>query len=161
MKTDPPQPPGGEYPLSALKPSYITDYVNQAGYLAATGKPAPAYNAALPSKTWVDTRKGVSPITIESYLTIGLDATNQIPAEPWIQMSDATAVSVNIKPDSGPIDPSTAGSYPVPCRTLLPNERPVLVEGGIVSIVNTDIFDPAPLETIKAMLKRVIVKLGA
>jgi len=158
---NPPQPPGGEYPLSKLTPTYIREFTNQAGYFKATGKTAAAYNPDLPIKTWDDTRKFGNPTDSVEYTVAILDASMQFPVIRHFTIPVAVAQWVNIPPDEGPIPPSTAGFYTRPIRSLLSNERPNPREGGQIDIINTDIFDPNPQQTAIALLKRICGKLGA
>lgn len=140
---DPPQPVGkGEYPLSALIPSTIKVYANQAAY-AATDKPVPAYNNAMPIKGWVDT--SVKPGTFEmiTYNTAHLDTDGQKPVVTTISVPSYLAGTINLPPDNGPQPTNNAGVFPTPIRALLPNEKLIASPFGI-SVVNTDIYDPAP-----------------
>lgn len=158
---NPPQPPGGEYSLSMLTPTYIREFTNQAGYLKATGKTAPTYNPEFPTKTWDDTRQFMHGTDSVEYTIAVLDASFQFPVIRHYTISAAVAHSVNIPPEEGPIPPSTAGFYVRPIRSLLSNERPNPREGGLIDIINTDIFDPNPQQTMLALLKRICGKLGA
>lgn len=159
---DPVQPAGkGEYPLSALVPSFIRQFTNQAGYAKATGKNPPAYNPEIPIKTWDDPRKFTSATLTINYTTIVLDDSAQHAVVRTESMPAFVANSVNIPPDSGPTPGNVAGAYVVPVRPLLPNERPLLREGGLIDIVNTDIDDPDPIATIKALVQRLVTKAGA
>jgi hypothetical protein len=146
---DPPQPQGqGEYPITALVPSYIKVFTNQADYFAKTGKVAPAYNPILPVKSWIDSNAQSGSITgMMSYSTAHLDAAGQKPVVTTIMLPAFLATSVNLPPDSGPIPPSTAGSYLVPIRPLLPNEQLIASPfgpNGIGGVANTDVFNPNP-----------------
>jgi hypothetical protein len=159
---DPPQPQGqGEYSLDKLKPSFIRNFVNQAGYVQITGKQPPAYNSDLPIKTWDDTRNFTSPNNSVNYNSAVLDPTGQFPIEQIFVLSAATAKTVNIPPDTGPRPPQTGTPYPVPIRTLLINERLLAHEGGVIDVINTDIFDPNPLATLLQYVKRIARKVGA
>lgn len=161
MPTNPIQPPGGEYPLSALKPDYVRSFTNRAGYVAATGKQPPAYSPDAPEKTWDDTRNFQTASQGVDYTIATLDATNQFPVAKLITLPAFVARSVNIKPDSGPVPTSSAGTLPVPIRALLANEELMAHEGGVIDVINTDIFDPNPQATMLYLLKRIARKLGA
>jgi len=156
---DPPQPPGGEYPLSALVPSFIRQFPNQAAYQKVTGNAPKPYDNTQPDKLWDDTRKFTSPTNTVDYNTEVLNSAG-LPVEEPLLMPAFVAASVNIPPDTGPRPPSI-GSYPTPVRALLPNERPVAGEGGEINIINTDIDDPDPIATIKAGVNRLLRKVGA
>ena len=143
--TDPPQPQGqGQYPLTALRPSNITEYQNNADYSAKTGKVAPVYNPAAPVKRWADSSVQPGTFSILTYNTAHLDPSFQKPIVTTINVPSFMAGTVNMPPDSGPIPPSTAGEMLVPIRALLPNEKLVANPFGI-SVVNTDVLPDAPV----------------
>ena len=145
--TDPPQPQGqGQYSISALIPSAIKTFSNQADYFAKTGKTAPQYNPALPIKAWIDTSAPAG-FAMLTYNTAHLDANGQKPVVTTISMPSFLASAVNLPPDSGPIPHSTAGTYLTPIRALLPNEQLVaspFSPNGIGGVVNLDLYNPNP-----------------
>ncbi len=132
---------------------------NQAGYTRATGKPCPAYNPTFPIKTWFDNRKFTSPQNTVDYLTARYDPSGQVPSLYPFSLSAAVAASVNIPPDSGPIPPSSAGEYDVPCRDLLPSEILYPREGALIDVINTNVFDPDPARTAVLLLKKIMAFL--
>jgi len=139
---DPPQPEGqGEYPITALVPSYIKQFTNAADYKAQTGKDAMS-DPRIPKKSWIDTRKPASSIII--YHTAHLDASFQHPIETDVQMASFLATIVNLPPDGGERDPAwaTAGEYLTPIRDLLPNEKLNPRQMGLFDVVNLDIYNP-------------------
>lgn len=142
---DPPQPTGGEYPLSALVPSTIEVFTGSEDYQTKTGSAPPPFNALLPLKFWIDKSvKAASNFTLITYTTIHLDPSGQTPIVTPVPIPGFLASSVNIPPDSGTgSNPSdAAGTFLVPSRPLLANEKPIPREGGLIDIVNTDIYDP-------------------
>jgi len=139
---DPPQPEGkGEYPLSDLRPSYITEYSTHEDYEKATGKTAMS-DPRFPKKRWTDSRPATGPIT--TYTTAHLDASFQKPVVTQIQISSFMQGIVNMPPDSGVHDPAwdKAGEYLVPIRDLLPGEQLNPRQMGLIDVVNTLIFNP-------------------
>lgn len=147
---DPPQPEGGEYPLSALVPSTIQVFTGHEDYKTKTGNDAPAFNGQLPVKLWID--KSVRPgssFQLLTYNTAHLDPSGQKPIVTTISVPGFLASTVNIPPDSGPgSNPTTTETFLTPIRALLPNEQLVANPFGI-SVVNTDIFNPsAPTPTL-------------
>jgi hypothetical protein len=143
QQIDPSQPVGvGEYPITALIPSNIQTYTNQAEFLAKTGKNAPSWNPALPLKGWVDTAAPTGTFAMLTYNTAHLDKSFQHPVVTQISVPNYLAGTINLPPDSGPFAPSTAGEYLTPIRALLPNEKLVPRQMGLFDVVNTDIYDP-------------------
>lgn len=140
---DPPQPQGqGEYPITALVPSTIQVFQNQAEYTQKTGKPAPAWNPALPKKGWIDTNAPVGTFAMLTYHTAHLDASFQHPIVTDITVPSFLAGTINLPPDTGGYTQSTGGEYLTPIRSLLPNEKLVPRQMGLFDVVNTDIYDP-------------------
>ncbi len=138
---DPPQPQGqGQYPITALIPSYIKVYANQADYKAKTGQDAPAFVSFMPKKFWDDTSapEGFAMIT---YNTAHLDPSGQKPVVTTISMPSSFASVVNIPADSPEGQQPKLPEYLTPIRTLEPNEIIVANPFGI-SVCNTDIYDP-------------------
>lgn len=147
---DPPPPAGqGQYPLTALTPSFIHVFSSQGDYTSRTGKPSPVYNPAIPIKGWIDTTVSAAGFTLIAYNTAHLDPSFQKPVVTQIQVPNFLAGLVNLPPDSGPIAASTAGSFLTPIRALLPNEKLIASPFGI-SVVNTDIYDPNPPVAVPA-----------
>ncbi len=148
---DPPQPAGGEYPLSALVPSTIEVFTNHEDYKTKTGKDAPVFNAQLPVKAWIDTSvKQGSSFQLLTYNTAHLDPSGQKPIVTTISVPGFLASTVNLPLDSGPgSNPATVGTFLTPIRALLPNEQLNPREGGQIDVINTDIFNPnAPAPTL-------------
>jgi len=143
LEIDPPQPPGGEYSVSALVPKAILIYTNQADFtMKNNGKPCPAYNPLLPIKRWTDSAVSAAGYSLLTYHTIHLDPSMQNPVQTDIQVPSYLAGIVNIPPDTGPIPPSSAGELLTPMRLLLANEKLNPKEGGLIDVVNLDIFNP-------------------
>lgn len=141
QNSDPPQPAGqGEYPINALRPSYIREFNNQSEAVAAGM--SVSWNPNLPLKRWVDTRKAASALI--PYNTAHLDASFQHPITVEVQVPSYLAGMLNIPPDSGQYTPSTQGEMLVPIRDLLPNEKLVPRQMGLFDVVNTSIYDPTP-----------------
>lgn len=141
---DPPQPEGqGEYPITALIPSYIQVFSNQADYKEKTGKDAMS-NPAIPIKSWIDTRHPASALI--TYNTAHLDASFQHPVTTPVQIASFLATIVNLPPDTGERDPAwaTDGQYLTPIRDLLPNEKLNPRQMGLFDVVNLDIYNPFP-----------------
>lgn len=139
---DPPQPQGqGEYPIQKLIPSYIQEFANQADYTSKTGKPAPAWNPALPKKAWIDTSVDPKTFSMVTYHTAHLDATFQHPVVTDIQVPSYLAGSINLPPDSGPYQQANT-EYLTPIRALLPNEQLYNRQMGLFDVLNTDIYNP-------------------
>lgn len=109
---DPPQPQGqGQYPLSALVPSYIKVFTNNAVYAARTGKIAPMYNPMLPVKRWLDASVQPGSFAVNQYNTAHLDPSGQKPVVTQIGVAGYLAGTVNMPPDVGPIPASQAGEF--------------------------------------------------
>ena len=142
---NPPQPTTGEYPLSALVPSFIHTFTNQADFLAKTGQVAPPYDTSKPIKLWIDTTKVSASTTIINYTIAVLDSSDQKAVIETLQLPEFVSNAPNIPPDSGPTPVNTNGTLATPIRPLLPGEVLVASPFGI-SVQNTNV-DPVPVVT--------------
>jgi len=140
---NPPQPTTGEYPLSALVPSFIHTFTNQADFQAKTGQAPPPYDTSKPIKLWLDTTKAAA-MTTMSYTTAVLDSSFQKAVIQTLQLPEFVANSVNIPPDSGPTPTNTNGTLATPIRPLLPGEILVASPFGI-SVQNTNVDPVTPV----------------
>jgi len=142
MTPNPPQPTSPQYPITALIPSYIQTFTNQADYQQKTGNAAPAYDITKPIKLWIDTSKVSNTQTIVNYNIVTLDASFQKAIMTTLSVPFYVANTPNIPPDSGPTPSNPNGTASTPVRALLPGEVLVASPFGI-SVQNTNI-QPLP-----------------